>query len=119
MEKSCVERGSPTAQWSSVAVDQDSGRLLGFIQTTRLNQIPDQELLIRLGIVVDFFARETLLKTDLAASTLKNFALHGETLFRQTLDMMGSGKEESAENVAKDSLCTDAEVPLPCDGGEA
>ena len=81
-------------------------------------------MLIRLSLIVDFFASHTVVeKTNLAAFALKNFALHGETLFRQTRDVMtpypGSGKEESAENATKDSLGTDAEVPLPCDSGEA
>jgi hypothetical protein len=124
--KACVERGWPTAQWSRDAVDKYSaGRLHRFIEETRLHQIPDQELLIRLGIIVDYAAKTSLVD-KLDVSTLRAFVLHGEQLFGSTLDAWrskasysGSGNDGSTEDFEKDSLCTDAEVPLPCDSGEA
>jgi hypothetical protein len=89
--KLCVERGRPTAQWSRDAVDQHSPAFLHFIRAARLHQIPDQELLIRLGIVVDFFMNHHLVGEHyLAAFTLKHFVSHGVTLFRQTLDAGGN-----------------------------
>jgi hypothetical protein len=86
-DKACLEQGWPTAVWSRDALDQHSGRLLRFIQATRLHQIPDQELLTRLGKIVDHLASNTLVeKAYLGVFTLQGFARHGEELFRSTLD---------------------------------
>jgi hypothetical protein len=119
--KACVERGWPTAQWSREAVDQHSRDLLRFIRATRLHQVPDRELMIRLGIVVDFFASSFLgEKTALAAFALKHLGRIGDRLFDQTLNAWRevpysqSRNDGSTGHLEKDSL--DAEVPLPCDG---
>jgi hypothetical protein len=55
-----------------------------------MHQIPDQELLTRLGKIIDFIASNGLVGEHyLAAFTLKHFVSHGIELFRQTLDAGG------------------------------
>jgi hypothetical protein len=88
--------------------------LLGFISKACLHQIHDQELLTRLGKIVDFFASSKLVgEPYLATLTLKNFVRNGVELFASTLDIdkkaphPGSGNEEAVQDGSnEDAACS-------------
>jgi hypothetical protein len=72
--KACTERGKPTGTWNLDAINQyDRSYLHAFIRETRLNQIPDKELLTRLGCLVDHLASNSLVVDQLDVFSLRTF----------------------------------------------
>jgi hypothetical protein len=109
--KACEERGVPSARWSREAVDKRSRDLLRIILATRLHRIPDQQLRARLGIIVDYLARNSIvMEHDLGALLLKGFSVYGKEWLAQTLDEGTNNSDPASgdDKVAQDTPNEDA-----------